>query len=93
VAGTHEVAVRWHPFELNPGMPREGVERRAYRTAKFGADRGPGVPFFIVNGEVALSGAQPPETFLAAFERASDIGPVPGGGGACTVGPGGEPVC
>ena len=30
-------AVRWHPFELNPDMPREGVERRAYRVRKFGS--------------------------------------------------------
>lgn len=29
--------VRWHPFQLNPGMPREGVERRAYRIGKFGS--------------------------------------------------------
>jgi predicted DsbA family dithiol-disulfide isomerase len=29
--------VRWHPFELNPAMPREGVERRAYRVKKFGS--------------------------------------------------------
>jgi predicted DsbA family dithiol-disulfide isomerase len=29
--------VRWHPFELNPGMPREGAERRAYRVKKFGS--------------------------------------------------------
>ena len=28
--------VRRHPFELNPDMPREGVERRAYRVKKFG---------------------------------------------------------
>src|SRR5262245_17289829 len=27
----------WLPFELNPEMPAEGVERQAYRTAKFGA--------------------------------------------------------
>lgn len=196
-AGTNEVVVRWHPFQLNPDMPKEGVERRAYRTAKFGSwersleldarlvavgagegiefafdkiartpntldahrlirlagergvqdavvealfrayftegrdisDRGTlldvvagagldrnrsetelagdgglgavraeeeearrlgvqGVPFFVVNGELALSGAQPPETFLAAFGRASDTRPVPGGGGTCTVEPG-----
>ena len=31
-----EVAVRWHPFELNPDLPREGVDRRAYLEAKFG---------------------------------------------------------
>jgi predicted DsbA family dithiol-disulfide isomerase len=29
--------VRWHPFELNPDMPREGVERREYRVKKFGS--------------------------------------------------------
>jgi predicted DsbA family dithiol-disulfide isomerase len=196
VAGTHDVVVRWHPFQLNPDMPREGVERRAYRTAKFGSwersldldarlvevgagegitfafgqitrtpntldahrlirlagengiqdavvealfrayftngrdisDRGTlldvvagagldrdragaeltgdgglmavrveeeearrigveGVPFFVVNGELALSGAQPPEIFLAAFERVSDAGPG-ATGGTGTLGPG-----
>jgi predicted DsbA family dithiol-disulfide isomerase len=30
-------SVHWNPFQLNPEMPREGVERRAYRTAKFGS--------------------------------------------------------
>jgi len=29
--------VTWRPFQLNPDMPREGVDRRAYRTAKFGS--------------------------------------------------------
>ena len=29
--------VRWHPFELNPDMPPEGVDRRTYRTKKFGS--------------------------------------------------------
>jgi predicted DsbA family dithiol-disulfide isomerase len=31
-----------------------------------------GVPFFVVNGKVALSGAQPPELFLQAFEEAGE---------------------
>jgi len=30
-------AVRWRPFQLNPDMPPEGVERAAYRAAKFGS--------------------------------------------------------
>jgi predicted DsbA family dithiol-disulfide isomerase len=30
------IAVRWHPFELNPDLPREGIDRRAYLEAKFG---------------------------------------------------------
>jgi predicted DsbA family dithiol-disulfide isomerase len=32
----HQVEVRWRPFELNPQMPRDGMERRAYRAARFG---------------------------------------------------------
>jgi predicted DsbA family dithiol-disulfide isomerase len=173
--------VRWHPFELNPDMPREGVERRTYRVKKLGSwersleldasivragvgegltfnfdkmartpntfdshriiwlagekgvqdavvealfkayftdgrdlsdratlaavavesglnarevtellagDRGAaevrqweqmgqrlgisGVPFFVINGKVALSGARPPEVFRAAVEQATE---------------------
>jgi predicted DsbA family dithiol-disulfide isomerase len=33
-----------------------------------------GVPFFIINGKVALSGAQPPEDFRAAIERGAEAG-------------------
>lgn len=32
-----DVKVVWRPFQLNPRMPAEGIERRAYRTAKFGS--------------------------------------------------------
>jgi predicted DsbA family dithiol-disulfide isomerase len=173
--------VRWHPVQLNPDMPREGIDRKSYRVRKFGSwersqerdaqvsaagrgegitfnfdrqartpntlnahrviwlagerglqgavvealfqayfsdgrdlsdsgtlaevaagagldraevgevlegDRGldvirageekarslgvSGVPFFVVDGRVALSGAQPPELFLQAFEQASE---------------------
>lgn len=30
-------AVTWRPFQLNPDMPAGGVDRHAYRTAKFGS--------------------------------------------------------
>ena len=30
-------SVQWNPFQLNPDMPPGGVERAAYRTAKFGS--------------------------------------------------------
>lgn len=30
------VAVRWHPFQLNPDLPREGTDRRKYLEHKFG---------------------------------------------------------
>ena len=29
--------VSWHPFQLNPDLPREGIDRRAYLEAKFGS--------------------------------------------------------
>ena len=29
--------VRWHPFQLNPDMPREGIDRKSYRIRKFGS--------------------------------------------------------
>lgn len=32
-----QVSVRWHPFQLNPQMPKEGISRREYRTRKFGS--------------------------------------------------------
>src|ERR1700722_16717703 len=35
--GREQVRVRWHPFQLNPHMPEEGMNRKEYRTAKFGS--------------------------------------------------------
>jgi predicted DsbA family dithiol-disulfide isomerase len=29
--------VRWHPFQLNPDLPRAGIDRRKYLEAKFGS--------------------------------------------------------
>src|SRR5262245_42338099 len=31
------VTVTWKPFQLNPQMPPQGIERRQYRIAKFGS--------------------------------------------------------
>jgi predicted DsbA family dithiol-disulfide isomerase len=31
-----DVAVRWHPFQLNPDMPEGGMPRASYLAAKFG---------------------------------------------------------
>ncbi len=31
-----EAAFRWRPFQLNPEMPREGMERQSYLSLKFG---------------------------------------------------------
>ena len=32
----HPFAITWHPFRLNPTMPREGMDRVAYLRAKLG---------------------------------------------------------
>jgi predicted DsbA family dithiol-disulfide isomerase len=32
-----QVSTHWHPFQLNPDMPKDGLDRRAYRSAKFGS--------------------------------------------------------
>jgi predicted DsbA family dithiol-disulfide isomerase len=29
--------VRWRPFQLNPDLPKEGLDRRSYRSRKFGS--------------------------------------------------------
>jgi predicted DsbA family dithiol-disulfide isomerase len=196
-----EVKVCWHPFQLNPTMPSGGMDRRAYRTAKFGSwersqaldaqvaaagesegiafafdrivrtpntidahrlialagdqgdqdamveslfrgyfsegrdlgDRGTlldlagragldvgragslldgdeglesiraaevrarrlgvqGVPYVVINGEVAISGAQGPKSFLDAFDRVSADGSV-GNEGVCAIGPEWTPTC
>ncbi|QDV56274.1 DsbA family oxidoreductase [Rosistilla oblonga] len=37
VDGQYDVQVNWHPFQLNPAMPKEGISRKEYRTRKFGS--------------------------------------------------------
>ena len=33
----HPFTIEWHPFQLNPSMPAEGMDRRAYLEGKFGS--------------------------------------------------------
>ena len=33
-----ELAVEWRPFQLNPDMPADGVDRQRYMVAKFGSE-------------------------------------------------------
>lgn len=37
---THPFTLEWHPFQLNPEMPSEGMDRRAYLEGKFGGKEG-----------------------------------------------------
>ena len=34
----HPFRVEWHPFQLNPDMPPEGVDKHAYLLARFGSE-------------------------------------------------------
>lgn len=35
----HPFRIEWHPFQLNPDMPAEGVDKHDYLAAQFGEDR------------------------------------------------------
>jgi len=47
--------VTWHPFQLNPGMPPEGMDRGAYLQAKFGNPAG-GPGYMRVVGAAEAAG-------------------------------------
>jgi len=53
------VKVIWRPFQLNPQMPPQGIERRAYRTAKFGSWE----QSLALDAKVAAAGAEESITF------------------------------
>lgn len=36
----HPFVIEWHPFQLNPTMPTDGMDRRAYLEGKFGGEEG-----------------------------------------------------
>lgn len=36
----HPFEISWHPFQLNPDMPADGMDRRAYLEGKFGGKEG-----------------------------------------------------
>ena len=36
----HPFEVEWHPFQLNPDMPEDGMDRREYLETKFGGQEG-----------------------------------------------------
>lgn len=39
-APDHPFTIEWHPFQLNPDMPAEGMDRQHYLEAKFGGPAG-----------------------------------------------------
>ncbi len=54
--------IEWRPFQLNPQMPAEGLDRKAYMRAKFGSDERAGEIF------AAIRNAGDGENIPFAFE-------------------------
>ena len=52
----HPFAVEWHPFQLNPDMTPEGMDRRAYLEAKFGGKEGAVQAYLPLVEHAAASG-------------------------------------
>jgi predicted DsbA family dithiol-disulfide isomerase len=52
---------------LNSDEGMEAITEAHEQSRRFRVE---GVPFFIINGKLTLSGAQPPEAFLEAFGKA-----------------------
>ena len=53
---------------LNSDHGLEAIKEADALARRFGVD---GVPFFVVNGTLTLSGAQQPRAFLAVFRQAT----------------------
>lgn len=66
LGGTIRAKVTWRPFQLNPIMPKEGMERTAYLTAKFGSVEA----YAMVVGD-QVSGAGINESLSFAFGKIS----------------------
>jgi len=61
--GKHEVRVTWKPYQLNPWVPAEGMDRAEYRRIKFGsAERSSGM-------DIRLKEAGDGEGIDLAFEK------------------------
>ncbi|RKT34138.1 putative DsbA family dithiol-disulfide isomerase [Roseovarius halotolerans] len=52
----HPFTIEWHPFQLNPDMPREGMDRRAYLEQKFGGKDGAVKAYMPVAEKAAEAG-------------------------------------
>src|SRR6266540_655720 len=63
--GGAEPKLTWHPFQLNPDMPPEGVDRDEYVRRKFGPERAG-----QVYGRITAVGVEAPEVLLEAMLEA-----------------------
>ncbi|MCI2398439.1 DsbA family oxidoreductase [Aliiroseovarius subalbicans] len=52
----HQFDIQWHPFQLNPDMPADGMDRRAYLEAKFSGQDGAVQAYMPVVQEAEAAG-------------------------------------
>ena len=55
----HPFQIEWHPFQLNPGMPAEGMDRRAYLRHVHLQQLGVGVPADAGNRLIGINNSAP----------------------------------
>jgi predicted DsbA family dithiol-disulfide isomerase len=52
----HPFRIEWHPFQLNPDMPRQGMDRATYLERKFGGRENAARAYAQVEGAAARAG-------------------------------------
>lgn len=62
----HQFVVEWHPFQLNPNMPAQGMDRCAYLEGKFGGVQGAIDAYRPI---VETMGAELPKADLGTIKR------------------------
>jgi predicted DsbA family dithiol-disulfide isomerase len=62
-----DVDVDWLPYQLNPAMPTEGMDRKEFRSTR-------GVPSYLVGGKLLFSGSQDVDGYVKRLSAASSAG-------------------
>ena len=56
--GDHPFRIEWHPFQLNPDMPKDGADRRDYLEAKFGGQMNAAKAYLAVQQAAEAAGVE-----------------------------------
>lgn len=54
--GDHPFRIEWHPFQLNPDLPKTGADRRDYLEAKFGGQMAAAKAYLAVQQAAEAAG-------------------------------------
>ncbi|WP_028028945.1 DsbA family oxidoreductase [Gemmobacter nectariphilus] len=56
--GDHPFRIEWHPFQLNPDLPKDGADRRDYLEAKFGGQMNAAKAYLAVQQAAEAAGVE-----------------------------------